>query len=154
MLVAEKTITVNRKAYHDYHVEDTLEAGIVLMGSEIKSIRAGRVNLREAFARIDKDEPWLINMHVTQYGPASHWGHEPTRPRKLLLHRDQIEWLRGKIKEKGLTLVPLKLYIKNDVAKVELGLARGKKAYDKRETLAKKEADREIERAVRDRQRR
>ncbi|MBI2863290.1 MAG: SsrA-binding protein SmpB [Chloroflexi bacterium] len=152
--MAEKTITVNRKAFHDYSIEETVEAGLVLMGSEIKSIRAGRVNLRDAYARIENGEAWLLNMHVSQYGPASHWGHEPTRSRKLLLHRDQIEWLRSKVKEKGLTLVPVKLLIKNDVAKVELGLARGKRVYDKREAMAKQEAQREIDRAIRDSQRR
>ncbi|MDO8672046.1 MAG: SsrA-binding protein SmpB [Dehalococcoidia bacterium] len=150
--MTDKTITVNRKAYFDYHVEEAIEAGLVLMGSEIKSIRAGRVNLRDAYARVENREVWLLNMHISPYGPASHWGHEPTRSRKLLLHRSQIEWLRGKVKEKGLTLIPLKLFIKNDVAKIDLGLARGKKTYDKREAMATQEAKREIDRALRERQ--
>lgn len=143
-----KTITVNRKAYHDYHILETAEAGIALTGTEIKSIRAGRVNLREAYAHPDGDELWLFNAHIARYEAGSHYNHEPTRPRKLLLHRQQINSLIGKMTQKNLTLVPLKVYIKDGVAKVELGIARGKKLHDKREAIARREAEREIERAL------
>lgn len=143
-----KTITVNRKAYHDYHILETVEAGMVLTGTEIKSIRAGRVNLRDAFARPEAGELWLFNAHIARYEAGSHSNHEPTRPRKLLLHRRQIDSLIGTMTQKNLTLVPLKLYIKNRTAKVELGIARGKRLYDKREAIARREADREIERSL------
>ncbi len=143
-----RTITVNRKAYHDYLIEETVEAGLVLTGTEIKSIREGRVNLREGYAKEEKGELWLQNVHIAPYQAGSYLNHEPTRPRKLLLHRDQIVRLAGAVSRKGLTLVPIKLYLKNGLAKVEIGLARGKKAYDKRETLAKREAERQIERAI------
>jgi SsrA-binding protein len=143
-----KTITVNRKAYHDYHILETVEAGIVLTGTEIKSIRAGRVNLRDAFARPEAGELWLFNVHIARYEAGGHYNHEPTRPRKLLLHRKQIDSLIGTMTQKNLTLVPLKLYIKNRTAKVELGVARGKKLYDKREAIARREVEREIERGM------
>lgn len=143
-----KTITVNRKAYHDYQILETVEAGIVLTGTEIKSIRAGRVNLRDAFARPEAGELWLFNVHIARYEAGGHYNHEPTRPRKLLLHRKQIDSLIGTLTQKNLTLVPLKLYIKNRTAKVELGIARGKRLYDKRETIARREAEREIERGI------
>jgi len=143
-----KTITINRKAYHDYHILETLEAGIALTGTEIKSIRAGRVNLREAYAHPDGGELWLFNTHIARYEAGSHYNHEPTRPRKLLLHRKQIDSLIGKMTQKNLTLVPLRLYIKNGIAKVELGIARGKKLYDKREAIARRDAEREVERAL------
>lgn len=143
-----KTIAVNRKAYHDYHILETLEAGIVLTGTEIKSVRAGRVNLRDSFARAENGELWLFNTHIARYEAGSHYNHEPTRPRKLLLHRKQIDSLIGTATQKNLTLVPLKLYIKNRVAKVELGVARGKRLYDKREAIARREAEREIERSL------
>jgi len=142
-------ITVNRKARHDYHIQDSLEAGIVLKGSEIKSIRAGKVNLSDAYARPENGELWLYNSHIASYDAASYNTHEPTRPRKLLLHRKEINSLAGKVVQKGLTLVPLKLYIKHGVAKVELGVAKGKKVYDKREAIARRDADREVERALR-----
>ena len=138
----EKVITVNRKAYHDYFINESIEAGMVLTGTEIKSVRGGRVNLREAYARIENNE-------LAPYDQGNRFNHEPTRRRKLLLHREQIDRLIGQVREKGYTLVPLKLYIKNDVAKVELGLARGKHVFDKREAIAKRDADREIARAVR-----
>ena len=147
------TITVNRKAYHNYHIQETLEAGIVLKGSEIKSIRAGKVNLSDAYARPEDGELWLYNSHIASYDAASYNTHEPTRPRKLLLHRKEINSLVGKVVQKGLTLVPLRLYIKHGVAKVELGVARGKKAYDKRDTIARRDADREMERAMKQRRR-
>lgn len=148
-----RTITVNRKAYHDYHIHETLEAGIVLKGSEIKSIRTGRANLSDAYAKAENNELWLYNTHIATYDAASYNTHEPTRPRKLLLHREEIDGLVGKAIQKGLTIVPLKLYIKHGVAKVELGVAKGKKVYDKRETIARRHADREIDRAMKQRRR-
>lgn len=146
-------ITVNRKAYHDYHIQETLEAGIALKGSEIKSIRGGRVNLSDAYARPENGELWLYNSHIASYDAASYNTHEPTRPRKLLLHRKEINVLSGKVVQRGLTLVPLKLYIKHGIAKVELGVAKGKKVYDKRQTIARRDAEREAERAVKRRRR-
>jgi len=145
--MAQKTIAVNRKAYHDYHIEESVEAGLVLTGTEIKSIRAGRVNLRDAYARSEKGELWLLGAHIAQYPGGNRYNHEPKRPRKLLLHRRQIAELSGAVMRKGLTIVPLKLYLKNGIAKVELGLVRGKKVYDKREALALRDAQRQIERA-------
>ena len=147
------TIAVNRKAYHDYHIQETLEAGIVLKGSEIKSIRANRVNLSDAYAKPENGELWLYNSHIASYNAASYNSHEPTRPRKLLLHRKEIDNLAGKVTQRGLTLVPLKLYIKHGVAKVELGVAKGKKIYDKREAIARRDVDREMDRALKLRRR-
>lgn len=144
----EKTISLNRKAYRDYHILETVEAGIVLTGSEIKSIRAGKVSLGEAYAAAQDGEIFLLNAHIARYEPASQDNHEPRRPRKLLLHRDEIYELAGKVREKGFTLVPLKLYLKNGIAKVELGLAKGKKLYDKREAIARRDVEREMERAT------
>jgi SsrA-binding protein len=146
-------IAVNRKARYDYHIEDSLEAGIVLKGSEIKSIRAGKVNLSDAYAGPEKGELWLYNCHIVTYDAASYNTHEPKRPRKLLLHRKELDILAAKVTQKGLTLVPLKLYIKGGVAKLELGVARGKKVYDKRETIARRHAEREMERAMKQRRR-
>ena len=146
--VSNSTSFLNRKAYHDYIILETLEVGMVLTGTEIKSIRAGRVNLREAFARIENGEVWLHNCHIAHYDKGNRFNHEPTRPRKLLLHNSQIRELEQKTREKGLTLVPLKLYFKRGLAKIELGLARGKKQHDKREAIAEREAKREIERAA------
>jgi SsrA-binding protein len=143
-----KTITVNRKAYHDYHILESLEAGIVLSGSEIKSIRAGRVNIRDAYARPENGELWLVNAHIAAYEAASRFGHEPNRPRKLLLHRRQIDELTAMVAQKGLTLVPLKLYIKKGTAKLEIGVGRGKKLHDKREAISRRDTEREIERAL------
>ena len=143
-----KIIAKNRKARHDYHIEDTLEAGMVLTGSEIKSIRAGQINLRDSYATIRNGEAWLINAHIAPYKQASHQNHEPRRDRKLLLHRREINRLIGKLQEKGLTLVPLKLYLKNGRAKVEMGLARGKKPYDKRQTLRESDDRRQMDRAM------
>jgi len=148
-----RVITVNRKAYHNYHIEETFEAGIVLKGSEIKSIRAGKVNLSDAYARPENGELWLYNSHIASYAAASYNTHEPVRPRKLLLHRKEIDVLVSKVVQKGLTLVPLKLYIKHGVAKLELGVAKGKKIYDKREAIARRDADREVERAMKYRRR-
>jgi len=146
-------IAVNRKARHDYHIEESLEAGIVLKGSEIKSIRAGKVNLSDAHARPENGELWLYNCHIATYDAASYNTHEPKRPRKLLLHRKELDFLAAKVTQKGLTLVPLKLYTKHGVAKLELGVARGKKLYDKREAIARRHAEREIERAMKQRRR-
>jgi len=147
-MVESKTITVNRKAYHDYHILETVEAGIALTGTEIKSIRAGGVNIRDAYARPERGELWLFNAHVASYQAGSYYNHEPNRPRKLLLHRRQIDELAGMVTQKGLTLVPLKLYIKRGVAKLELGVAKGKRLHDKREAMARRETSREISRAL------
>jgi SsrA-binding protein len=148
--VAEKVIAINRKALHDYHILESVEAGLVLTGTEIKSIRLGRVSLREAFARADEHgELWLHGTHIAQYPAAGRFNHEPTRKRKLLLHRGEARELTSALEEKGLTLVPLRLYLKNGRAKVELALARGKRAHDKREAIAKREAERQMQRAVR-----
>ena len=147
--MAIKTVATNRKAYHNYFIHDSLEAGIVLTGSEIKSIRAGRVNLRDAYVRPQGGELWLLNAHIARYDASSYLSHEPTRPRKLLLHSKQIGNLIRSVKEKGLTLVPLKLYIKGSLAKVEIALAKGKKLHDKRESIARREVEREIGQATR-----
>ena len=144
----EKTVTLNRKAYHDYRIEGSIEAGIVLTGTEIKSVRANQVNLRQAYARVEDGELWLFNAHIAPYEKGNRYNHEPKRPRKLLLHRAEINRLVGKASEKGFTLVPLKMYLKNGKAKVEIGLAKGKKLYDKRESIARRYQEREIERAI------
>lgn len=149
---AGKTVAQNKKAYHDYAVEETYEAGIVLQGTEIKSIRNGRVNLKDAYARIINNEIFIIGMHVSPYEQGNIHNHDPLRTRKLLLHRKEINKLIGESKESGYALIPLKLYLKNGFAKVLLGLAKGKKKYDKREDLKRKEAKREVERAFRERQ--
>ena len=143
-----KTITVNRKAYHDYFVEDSIEAGLVLTGTEIKSIRAGRVNLREAYAKAENGEVWLLNCHIAQYREGNRYNHEPTRPRKLLLHKKEIASLGADVARKGLTLVPLKMYLKKGRAKIELGLVKGKKLHDKRQSILKRESDRDIAQAT------
>jgi len=145
---APRDIAVNRRARHDFIIEETYEAGIVLTGSEVKSLRAGKANLKDSYGRVTKDEAWLLNAHISPYGPASQFGHEPTRTRKLLLHRREIERLMGKVKERGLTLIPLRLYFKNGRVKVEIGLARGKKLYDKRAAIREREVKREVERAT------
>ena len=153
MAKGSRVITVNRKAYHNYHIEESFEAGIVLKGSEIKSVRAGKVNLSDAYAKPENGELWLHNSHIASYDAASYNTHEPVRPRKLLLHRKEIDNLASKVVQKGLTLVPLKLYIKRGVAKLELGVAKGKKVYDKRESIARRDAEREAERALKHRRR-
>lgn len=145
-----KAVATNRKAYHDYTIEDTIEAGVVLIGSEIKSIRAGQVNLRDSYAAIESGQVWMLNVHIAAYDPASRFGHEPRRPRKLLLHKRQIARLTNRVQEKGYTLVPLRMYIKNNLAKVELALARGKHEYDKREAIAKREDERRMQRALKE----
>ncbi|MGQ9584104.1 MAG: SsrA-binding protein SmpB [Anaerolineae bacterium] len=143
-----KVIATNRKAFHDYHIHETLEAGIVLLGSEIKSVRAGRVNLRDGYALFRGGELWLHNCHVAAYDPASRENHEPLRPRKLLLHRRELNRWAGRVQEKGYTIVPLRLYLRDGLAKVEIALVRGKKQYDKRQAIAEKDADREMRRAL------
>ena len=143
-----KTITLNRRARHDYEIMESFEAGIVLTGTEIKSIREGKVSLQGAFAKPGRGELWLLGAHIAQYKQGNRYNHEPGRPRKLLLHHDEINRLAGKSTEKGFTLVPLRLYLKNGIAKVELGLARGKKLYDKRQSIARREAEREMERVI------
>ena len=144
----EQSICVNRQARHNYFIEEIYEAGLVLVGSEVKSLRDGKANLKDGFARIQKGEAFLINIHISAYSGANQFNHEPTRTRKLLLRAREIERLTGKTKERGFTLVPLRMYFKNGRAKVELGLARGKKLYDKRDTLRRKEAQREVERSI------
>ncbi len=143
-----KTVATNRKAYHNYLIQDSVEAGIVLTGTEIKSIRAGRVSLGDAYVKPEAGELWLLNAHIARYEAGSYLSHEPTRPRKLLLHHKQIDNLTSKVSEKGLTLVPLKLYIKGSIAKIEVALAKGKKLYDKRESIVRRETEREIERTL------
>ena len=148
----EKIIATNRKARHDYFIDETCEAGIALTGTEIKSARAGRVNLRDSYVQIKSGELWLIDTHIAPYKQAGRSSHEPKRPRKLLMHRREISRLQGKVQEKGYTLVPLRLYLKdNKWAKVEIALARGKKLYDKRQAIRKHDAQREMERALADR---
>lgn len=149
--MAIQQVAANRKALHNYEVLQRVEAGLALMGSEIKSIRQGRVSIVEAYARPERGELWLYSAHIAQYAPAGANGHEPTRPRKLLLHKLQIRELSRAVDEQGLTIVPLSLYLKDGKAKVELALVRGRKRYDKRAAIAKKEAERDMARAVRHR---
>ncbi|SEO67345.1 SsrA-binding protein SmpB [Propionispora vibrioides] len=149
-----KIATENRKARHDYHIHETYEVGLVLTGTEVKSLRAGKANLKDAYARIDNHgEVMLHNMHISPYDQGNRFNHEPLRTRKLLMHRYEIIKLIGKTKEKGYTLVPLKVYFTRGKAKLELGLATGKKLYDKRQDLAAKDAKREMDRAFKDKQR-
>jgi SsrA-binding protein len=149
-----KVIATNRKAGRDFHLEDRHEAGLVLMGTEIKSIRAGRVNLSDGYVQPRDGELWLLNVHVAPYDPAGRYGHEPLRPRKLLLHRREIERLASRVRERGYTIVPTRLYLKGGRAKVEIALARGKRKYDKRQAIAKRDAQRDIDRALKERSRR
>ena len=145
---AQKNIAENRKAFHDYHILDTWEAGMVLLGTEVKSIREGRVNLRDSYARVEKGEVWLYNVNISSYSHRGYADHEPLRQRKLLMHREEIRKLIGKTTEKGMTLVPVRMYFKNGRIKVAVSLAKGKKEYDKRETIKRREADRETRAAV------
>ena len=150
MAGASDNVVVNRKARHEYFIEETVEAGLVLTGSEVKSLRDGRCNLVDSFARISRGEAFVTNVHISPYDPASHANHEPTRSRKLLLHRLEIDRLEGKLKQKGLTLVPLRIYFNaRGRAKIELGLGRGKKLHDKRQSIKEREAKRETARAMR-----
>lgn len=146
-----KVVATNRKAYHDYHIEETHEAGVALTGTEIKSVRVGSVNLRDSYAQVRNGELWLLNVHIAPYEPASRQNADPYRDRKLLMHRGEIMRLMGRVQEKGLALVPLRMYLKRNHAKIEIGLVRGKKLYDKRETIAKRDSAREMERAVKER---
>ena len=139
-----KTVATNRKAYHNYHIGDNIEAGIALTGTEIKSIRNGRVSLGDAYVKPEGGELWLLNAHIARYEAGSYLSHEPTRPRKLLLHRKQINNLASQVAEKGLTLVPVRLYLKDSIAKMAIALAKGKKLYDKRESIARRDVEREI----------
>jgi SsrA-binding protein len=143
-----KLVAQNRKARHDYHIEDVYEAGLVLTGTEVKSLRAGRASLVDGFAVLKDGEAWLQNVHIPEYDQGTWTNHEPRRPRKLLLHRQEISKLVGKTKESGLTLVPLSLYFKDGKAKVEIALARGKRTYDKRQALSERQAKRDADRAV------
>lgn len=148
----EKLITSNRQARFEYAIIETIEAGVALTGTEIKSVRAGKINLRDAYARIDAGEVWLIGMHISPYEQASeYFQHDPLRPKKLLLHRREIVRLRAELGQKGLTLVPLRLYMKGPRAKIELGLGKGKKLYDKRDAMAERDAKRDIARTLRSR---
>ncbi|EAF0800516.1 SsrA-binding protein SmpB [Listeria monocytogenes] len=147
-----KLVAQNKKARHDYAIEETFEAGIVLQGTEIKSVRNARVNLKDSYAGIDKGEIFLHNMHISPYEQGNRYNHDPLRTRKLLLHKKQISRLIGETKESGYSIVPLKMYIKDGYAKVLIGVARGKKKYDKRQDLKQKEAKRDIERAFKERQ--
>ncbi|MFO1519426.1 MAG: SsrA-binding protein SmpB [bacterium] len=148
MAEGEKVIATNRKAHFNYEIVEKLEAGIALVGSEVKSLREGKANLSDAYAMIEKGEAYLYHCHISPYDNAGPFNHEPLRVRKLLLHRREIEKLIGKTQEKGFTLVPTKLYFKKGRAKVEIGLAKGKKLYDKRETIKRREQDREMSKAI------
>jgi len=151
--VGIKLIAQNKKAYHDYHIEETLEAGIALTGTEVKSLRVGRANLRDSYAAVEEGELFLIGVHISPYEQGNIFNHDPLRKRKLLVHARELRRMYGKVKVSGYTLVPTKLYFKDGRAKVEIGLAKGKTTYDKRQTLAKKEADRDIQRAFKTRDR-
>lgn len=147
----EKTIALNRQARHEYFVEESYETGIVLKGTEVKSIRLGRMNLKDSYARVENGEINMFNMHISPYEQGNRFNVDPVRPRKLLMHKTEIRKLYSKIKEKGYTLIPLRLYFKQGLVKVELGLCKGKKLYDKREDEAKRDAKREIDKAMKDR---
>ncbi len=147
--MSKRIVCTNKKAYHDYSIDSTIEAGIVLTGPEVKSLRAGKANMRDGYAAVDREEVWLHNVHISPYTYATNQTQDPMRTRKLLLHRREIRRLIGKLREKGFALIPLKIYfIDNGIIKVELGLARGKKLYDKRADLKKKQSDREMEREL------
>jgi SsrA-binding protein len=149
--LAQTSIAENRKAFHDYHILDTYEAGVALLGTEVKAIREGRVNLRDSFARVEAGEVFLYNVNISPYSHRGYANHEALRRRKLLLHKDEIRKLIGKTVERGMTLVPVRLYFKNGRVKVALGLAKGKKDYDKRETIKRRETERETRAAVKSR---
>ncbi|MBI4679920.1 MAG: SsrA-binding protein SmpB [Nitrospirae bacterium] len=148
----EQVVSTNRKAYHDYFIEETCEAGISLLGTEVKSLREGKANLKDSYALIKGNEIFLLNCHISPYSHGNIQNHDPLRTRKLLLHRKEINKLWGELTQKGLTLIPLKIYFKKGKAKVEIGLCKGKKQYEKREVLKEKEARREIERHLRGKQ--
>lgn len=146
-----KVVCQNRKAYHDYHIEDSIEAGIALLGTEVKSLREGKASLKESYVMIKEGEAFLLNCHINPYTHGNRMNHDPLRTRKLLLHKKELNSLAGKATEKGFTLIPLKIYFKDSFAKVEIGLAKGKRLFEKRETIKAREARREIERAMKDR---
>ncbi|MBI4699005.1 MAG: SsrA-binding protein SmpB [Nitrospirae bacterium] len=145
----EKVVATNRKAYHDYHIQETYEAGISLLGTEVKSLREGKANLRDSYAIVKNNEVFLLNCHISPYSHGNILNHDPLRTRKLLLHRKEIEKLLGQITQKGFTLIPLKIYFKDGRVKAEIGLAKGKRQYEKREAIKEKESRREIERHLR-----
>lgn len=145
---SQRVVAVNRRARHEYHIEDTYEAGLALTGTEVKSLRAGRASIQEAFARIDAGEVWLYHMHIPPYDSGGYTNHDPLRRRKMLLHRGEIRRLVGKAQQKGYTLVPLRLYFTRGMAKIELAVARGKKLFDKRADIARRDAERQMRRAV------
>ena len=149
--MAVKTVTENQKARYEYHILETYEAGLALTGTEVKSLRTGKANLQDSYARVENAELMLYNMHISPYEQGNRFNHEPKRTRRLLMHKQEIMRLLGKTREKGLALVPLKVYFKNGLAKVELALAKGKKLYDRREDVAKRDAKREMDRAVKER---
>jgi SsrA-binding protein len=146
-----KPVASNRKAYHDYFIEETFEAGLALVGTEVKSLRAGRINLRDSYAEVRDGELYLVGVHISPYEQGTVWNHDPLRTRKLLLHRKEIARIAGRVNERGFAVVPTKVYFKDGRAKVEIGLARGKKLYDKRADLARKDAQRDVERSLKER---
>ncbi len=148
-----RVVATNRKAGRDYFLEEHREAGLILTGTEIKSIRAGRVNLSDGYVQVRDDELWLINVHIAPYDPSGRYGHEPRRARKLLLHRREIDRLVSRVQERGYTIIPVRLYLKGKLAKVEIALARGKRKYDKRQAIAKRMSERDIARALKERSR-
>lgn len=150
---AQRLVADNRKANHDYHILETYEAGVVLLGTEVKAIREGRVNLRDSFARLDDGEVFVFNVHISPYSHRGYAQHEPLRRRKLLLHRSEIRKLIGKTVEKGMTLVPLRMYFKDGLVKLAIGLAKGKKEYDRRETIKRRETERETRAAIKEKHR-
>lgn len=151
MAKGAKIVARNKKALHEYHIEDTFEAGIVLTGTEIKSIRQGRINLKDSYARIDRGEVFLLNMHISPFEQGNRFNHDPTRTRKLLLQKKEINKLIGLTQQKGFTLVPLDLHLRNGFAKIQLALGKGKKMHDKRQAVAKRDADREMRRQLKER---
>ena len=150
---AQKSIAENRKAFHDFHILETYEAGVALLGTEVKSIREGNVNLRDSYARVEGSEVWIYNVHINPYSHRGYADHEPTRKRKLLLHRREIRKLIGKTVERGMTLVPIRMYFRNGHVKIAIALAKGKQAHDKCETIKRRETDRETRAAVKERRR-
>lgn len=144
----DNVLAQNKKARHDYNILETIEAGLVLTGTEIKSVRASRINLKDGYAQIHNGEAWLMNVHISEYDQGNRFNHDPLRPRKLLLHKKQINELAGKTSQQGITIVPLKVYLKNGFAKVLLGVAKGKHEYDKRETIKRRDQEREIRRTL------
>lgn len=146
-----KVVCQNRKAYHDYHIEETLEAGIALLGTEVKSLRAGKANVKDSYVIVKDGEAFLLNCHISPYSHGNIMNHDPLRTRKLLLHRKEINRLKGKTAMRGFTLIPLKIYFKDSFAKLEIALARGKKLFEKRETIKERQARKEIERAIKNR---